>query len=615
MEKSHQKEQKNTGKSRQMRIKNYLKEHPLVTDGAMGTYYEKKYTVKSGLAELENLNCPDKIKEIHLDYIRSGARLIRTNTFACNTTFLADIQEVTECVRAGYQIAKEAVEVSGEDVIIAADLGPIPEADFEEKEHILDEYKIICDTFLEQGAECFIFETQSDFYYLKPLTAYLKERADVFIIVQFSCDKSGYTKSGLSMERIIQTAASMEEVDAYGFNCGVEAAHLYQMLKDVTFPNDKYVTALPNAGYPYTLRGKTIYSSNEQYFVEMMEAISGLGINILGGCCGTTPSHIEKIARQLKDLPLVPKKIGKILSDESRGRESEFERKLSLGEKAFIVELDPPFGIDIQKVLDGSKRLKKAGVDLITLADSPMARPRMDAMQLAAAVQRKVGVPVMPHVCCRDKNVIALRSVMLGAYMNEIRHFLIVTGDPIPRESRGHIKGVFDFNSIRLMEYVREMNRDVFMDEPVVYAGALNYHGANPDAIIRRMQQKMENGCSSFLTQPVYSKEDIERLAYIKEHSGAKLICGIMPLVSYRNARFVANEMPGIFVPEEIVNRYREDMSREEAEAVAIEISLELAEELKEIADGYYFMTPFNRASLIAGIIEQIQDRINERQD
>lgn len=593
-----------------MRLQDYLKEHRLITDGAMGTYYEKKYTARSGLAELENLNSPEKIKQIHLDYIRSGARLIRTNTFACNTTFLENIEEVKTCVKAGYRAAEEAVKVSGEDVVIAADLGPIPEADFEEKEHILNEYKIICDTFLEQGAGCFVFETQSDFHYLEPVTAYLKEKADVFIIVQFSCDKSGYTKSGLSMERIIQTAAHMDQIDAYGFNCGVEAAHLYQMLKDMTFPNDKYVTALPNAGYPYTLRGKTIYSSNEEYFVEMMEEIAGLGIDIVGGCCGTTPSYIEKISRHLKNVPLAKKKIGRILSEGNRGRKSEFEHKLSRGEKAFIVELDPPFGIDTKKVMEGSRRLKKAGVDLITLADSPMARPRMDAMQLAGAVQRETGVAVMPHVCCRDKNVIALRSVMLGAYMNEIRHFLLVTGDPIPREARGHIKGVFDFNSIRLMEYIKEMNRDVFMEEPVLYAGALNYHGANPDAIIRRMQQKVESGCNCFLTQPVYSKEDIERLTYIKAHIDTKLICGIMPLVSYKNARFVANEMPGIFVPDEIVSRYSEQMSREEAEAVATEISLELAEGLKEVADGYYFMTPFNRASLIAGIIEKIKETI-----
>lgn len=593
-----------------MNLKEYLKSHRLITDGAMGTYYEKKYAVEDTIAEMENLNCAERIKAIHLDYIRSGARFIRTNTFACNTRFLENIEEVRACIKAGYQIARSAVEASGEDVVIAADLGPIPEMEYEEKEDVLKEYRIICDTFLEEGAECFVFETQSDFYYIEPITAYLKERADVFIIVQFSCDKSGYTKSGLSMERIIQTAAAMDNIDAYGFNCGMEAVHLYRMLEKMTFPNDKYVTALPNAGYPYTLRGKTVYSNNEEYFVEMMEKLAGLGINILGGCCGTTPSYIEKISAHLERIPLASKRIGTLQQEENGKKISAFEEKLSRREKTFIVELDPPFGLDITKVMEGSKHLKKVGVDLITLADSPMARVRMDAMQLAAAVQREVGIEVMPHICCRDKNVIAIRSSMLGAYMNELRHFLIITGDPIPRESRGHIKGVFNFNSIRLMEYVQEMNRDVFMDEPVFYGGALNYHGANPDAIIRRMQQKKDAGCSCFLTQPVYSKEDIERLAYIKKNIDAKLICGIMPLVSYKNARFVANEMPGIFVPEEIVSRYREDMSREEAEETAIDISIELAKELEEIADGYYFMTPFNRFSLIAKIIEQIKDGI-----
>lgn len=149
-----------------MNLKEYLKFHRLLTDGAMGTYYEKKYTIKNGIAEVENLNCPEKIKAIHLDYIRSGARLIRTNTFACNTMFLEDIEEVKACIRAGYKAAKAAVEVSGEDVVIAADLGPIPEMEFEGKEDVLEEYRTICDTFLEEGAECFVFETQSDFYYI-----------------------------------------------------------------------------------------------------------------------------------------------------------------------------------------------------------------------------------------------------------------------------------------------------------------------------------------------------------------------------------------------------------------------------------------------------------------
>lgn len=590
-----------------MELREYLKSHRLITDGAMGTYFEKKYTTRGKLVELENLDYPEKIKKIHLEYIQSGARLIRTNTFACNTAFLPDLETVLECVRKAYRVAEQAARESGENVVVAADLGPIPEADFESKEHILDEYKAICDTFLEQGASCFVFETQSDFQYVRPITAYLKERADVFIIVQFACDQSGYTKAGLDAARIIQTAAAMDSIDAYGFNCGMEAAHLYRMLKDVSFPNDKYVTALPNAGYPYTLRGKTVYANNMQYFAEMVRAIAGLGVNILGGCCGTTPSYIARIQEELRHVPLAQKKIGRADPQAGRKTHSAFAEKLANSEKTFLVELDPPYGVDIQKVIEGGKALKKAGADLITLGDSPMARTRMDPIQLAARLQYETGMAVMPHVCCRDRNVIAMRSVLLGAYMNHIRHFLLVTGDPVPREGRGHITGVFDFNSIRLMEYVKGMNDDVFVADPVFYAGALNYHGANLDGIIRRMQEKMEAGCGAFLTQPVYAKDDVERLAYLKEKTGARLICGILPLVSYKNARFVANEMPGIFVPEEIVLRYQEGMDREEAEATAKEISVEIARSLEQVADGYYFMTPFNRAALIASIIGEMK--------
>lgn len=593
-----------------MKIQDYLKKHRLLTDGAMGTYYEKSYATENELTERANLKHPDRIKTIHMEYIKSGARLIRTNTFACNTRFFDNIKEVEDSIRAGYEIAKAAVKASKEDVIIAADIGPIPEMEYEEKEEVLQEYKVICDTFLELGAECFVFETQSEFTYLEPITQYIKTKSDAFIITQFSCDKSAHTKSGLSMERIIDKAAKMSNIDAYGFNCGIEAVHMYQMLKDITFPNEKYVTVLPNAGYPYTLRGKTIYSNNEDYYVEKMELIAKLGINIIGGCCGTTPLHIAKLNERLKETALQQKRIGSNQKKKLGEGESVFTRKLERGEKPFVVELDPPFGVHADKVIEGAKRLKKAGIDMLTLSDSPMARARMDAMQLGAILQKEIGITVMPHISCRDRNVISLRSAILGGYMNEMRHFLVITGDPVPRESRGHITGVYDFNSIRFMEYIQEMNRDVFAEEPVLCAGALNYHGANPDAIIRRMKQKMEAGSRFFLTQPIYSKEDIERIAYIKEKSGAKIICGIMPLVNYKNALFVSNEMPGIFIPEEIVVRYKEDMSREEAEAVATEISVELAVKLKDIADGYYLMTPFNRAGLIAGIIEQIKEKI-----
>lgn len=590
-----------------MKIEEYLKSGRLITDGAMGTYFEEKYQTDHEIAEAYNLKEPDRIRQIHTEYINNGAKLIRTNTFAANSMFFSDRQEVAELIKAGYNIARQAVEESGQTVFIGADIGPIFDSRFLEKDIILEEYRGICDIFLDCGAEIFIFETQSEFTYLSEITRYLKEKKDVFIIVQFSLDRSGYTKGGIRIEQIIQKAAHMDTIDAYGFNCGVGAAHLYQMLKEVKFPNDKWVSALPNAGYPLTLRGRQVYVDSKSYYVDRMEGIAGLGIDIIGGCCGTTPEHIKEVSMRLADRKRSAKRIGSGMAAAVKTERSEFVRKLEKGEKVYIVELDPPFGIETGKVVQGANILKEVGVDILTLADSPMARARMDAGKLAAKVQRTVGIPVMPHICCRDKNVIGMRSSLLGDYMNELRHFLIVTGDPVSRDAKGQVTPVFDFNSIRFMNYVQGMNEDVFAAAPVFYGGALNYHGANPDAIIARMQKKIEAGCGCFLTQPIYSKEDAARIAYIKDHIDAKIICGILPLISYKNAMFVANEMPGICVPEEIISRYRPDMSREEAEEAAVTAAVEIAGDLKETADGYYFMTPFNRAGMIGRIVEKLK--------
>ncbi len=596
-----------------MRIKEYLRSNRLVADGAMGTYFEEKYKKENELAERANLAAPEKIKEIHLEYLRSGARFLRTNTFAANSMFFDNMEVIEQTIRKAYEIAESAVaefqrEENEAEVFIAADIGTIYDSDHLEYETVLAEYKRICDVFLDCGANCFLFETQTDFVYIDPVSRYLKEKADVFLIAQFSVDKSGYTKSGLSAEKIVRTAAQMETIDAYGFNCGVEATHMYRLLKELTFPNDKPVTSLPNAGYPYTLRGRALFSHNVPYYVEEMKKIAELGMDVMGGCCGTTPAHIEKLSEALKEIPQVSKKIGVPQEVAMGSCESDFERKLARGEKVYIAELDPPFGTDASKALRGAKELAGAKLDMITLSDSPMARARMDAGQLAVRLEHEAGVPVMPHICCRDKNVIALRANLLGTYMNGIRHYLIVTGDPVARGDRERVTSVFDFNSIKLMRYVSGMNEDMFADEPVSFGGALNYHGANVDAIIERMKLKIQNGCRYFLTQPIYTKDDVERIRYIKERVDTKILCGIMPLVSYKNAMFVKNEMPGIHISDEIVAHYTPEMSREEAEDAAILISLKTAKSLYDIADGFYFMTPFNRTGLIRRIMEEIRN-------
>lgn len=630
-----------------MNIKEYLQQHRLITDGAMGTYYEKKYQNHTEASEYANTKYPERILDIHLEYMRAGAKLIRTNTFASNTLLFDNVEQVQENIRAGFAIAQQARERylqelgRQEDIYIAADIGPVYAAGLEEEKQALEEYQAICDAFLSCGAEIFLFETQTDFAELGRAAAYVREKApEAFVAAQFAFDKSGYTRSGISLGRIVEMAEGCRELDAYGFNCGVGAAHMYQLLKNTAFSGDKYVSALPNAGYPVSLRGKTIYADNEAYFVKMGCEIAQLGIDIQGGCCGTTPDYIHRLSEALSKKERGQKnRIGEREQQTLQNRsekdaavyqagmqnavrreqdlpqgagmeQNDFRRKLLAGEKVYVVELDPPFKNDISKVMDGAKLVKEAGADMIDLADSPMARARMDAGALAARIQREIGIPAMPHLCCRDKNLIALRSAIMGNYMNGIRQMLFITGDPVERDARNRISSVFDVNSIRLMQYMQEMNIELYEDEPVFYGGALNYHGANPDAILQRMYRKKEAGCSYFMTQPIYAPEDIERIRWLKERIDTKILCGIMPLVSYKNAMFIHNEMPGIQIPEDIRSRYRPEMTREEAQETAVEISVKIINHLEDLADGYYFMTPFNRAGLIVEILRKGRRRL-----
>lgn len=602
-----------------MKIRDYIRNHVIVTDGAMGTYYGSLFSQDEILVEKENQRNPKRVKEIHLAYLNAGANLIRTNTFATNRNFFPDAGEVRRNIAAAYTIAKEAVaEYDGaEPVFIAADIGTIHDLMGAGEPDVLSEYRQIIDAFLEQGAEIFLFETQADLYYIRPLVSYIKEKCPAaYVMVSFSFDKTGFTKAGTSFSRMVDVMGSAEEVDAYGLNCGMEGLHMYQMLKDVVFPNEKPLIALPNAGYPFVLRGKTIYGKNEAYFLQMEQKLLSLGVDIIGGCCGTTPSYIEgtkalvvqgkKAAKRVLAAADAPEGAHTVFPKEET--HSSFSKKLSHGEKPIVVELDPPSDIQVERLLSGARMLKERRVDLLTLSDSPMARSRMDASLLGSLIQREIGITVMPHMSCRDRNIISLRGTLLGDYINDLRHFLFVTGDPVAKYDRSSITQVFDYNSVKFMGLVQEMNEEQFAKEPVLYGGALNYQGSNIEAIVRRIKEKMERGCSFFLTQPVYSKEDVERIAQLRQMTGAKIIGGIMPLVSRKNALFIANEMPGISVPQELTEAYREDMTRKEAEETALKIAVETGSRMGPVTDGFYFMTPFNRVSLICSIIDAFRE-------
>ena len=602
-----------------MDIREYLANNRLITDGAMGTWYDRLTGYKGNLAERANLENPQQIRDIHRAYIEAGAQLIRTNTFAVNSMFFS-ADEIEEVLKAAWENASQAVSDSGKDVWIAADMGPIDADETKSDGDVEQEYIQLSDYFLRLGAKVFVFETLSDFRYVKRAGSYIKAKCpDAFVVMQFSFNRNSYTRSGMSVRAILSEAASMADMDAVGFNCGVGPLHLYELLKNQSFPKGKYMTVLPNAGYPTELRGRTLYSENVPYYVEMMGRIANLGFDIIGGCCGTTPEHIRGLHHLLVNNVKPPKKLMPAVystdrqsgcGQEAAEEKTELIQKLERGEKIFVVELDPPFDANDTKLMDGASLLRDIGVDMITLADSPLARPRADSIASAIKMRYTRQMEAMPHISCRDKNVIAHRAQLLGMHMNGLRHALIVTGDPIARGDRESIKSVFNFNSIKLMKYVQTMNQEVFGNRPIYYGGALNHNNGSADNIAARMRLKMEAGAQWFLTQPIYGQDDIDRLRELKEKSGGRIIAGIMPLVSRKNALFIKNEMPGIHVPEHVLEQYEEGMSREAYEDVAAAISVDLMKRLEDVCDGYYMMTPFNRAALIKRIILQAKKEL-----
>lgn len=598
-----------------MQIKEYLKNNNLIPDGSMGTYYSSIVNQPGAISEYANLTAPAIIERIHRDYITAGAQILRTNTFAANRAVLKmNMDEQKQLVHTACRIAKKAVDESKRSILhdqpiwIFGDIGPIPQDAETKEEDVFEEYKLLCDIFMEEGMDGIHFETFSNLIYIEKLIPYVKERnKDMFLLTSFSVNKNGYTGAGISAARIFDKVSRLEGIDGCGLNCGIGSGHMYQILKKIYFPENKLIYAAPNAGYPEQMQNRMVFMDNAEYFSGNMKRIAELGVDILGGCCGTTPEYITNLTETInrKGHTVSVRKERKDVGDAKPVKENEFLKRLSSGKKVIAVELDPPYDANMDQVMECAHILKDSGADMITFADSPMGRSRVDSILMSIKIAEETGLNVMPHICCRDRNMISMRSVLLGAYIHGIRNLLLVTGDPVPGESRVSTTGVFDYNSMQLMDYVKEMNVEHFAQDPFCYGGALNHSRGSLERIVERMKRKIDAGAAYFLTQPIYSLEDVQRIRFFKKKLDTKILCGIMPLVSYRNACFIKNEFTGIHVPDQIIERYRPDMSREEAENVGASIAREMMELLDPVADGYYFMLPFNRVSLMDKILRK----------
>ena len=591
-------------------VRKLLTQRPLLFDGGMGTYYKTKPGQE---CEQANLTDPEGILAVHRAYLAAGADAIKTNTFSLPRLAAAQQPGWEQLADAGWQLAAKAAGETGAAVF--ADLGPAPDT---ENLPAAQVYLAVAKRFALLGARNFLFETLStEDGVLEAIRALKQTVPGAFVLVSFAVLPDGYTREGRYCAELVRRMAQSGVVDAVGLNCvsapGAMRA-LVQQLGDAGLP----LSVMPNAGYPVVARAQVRYQGKPEYFARELSRLAAEGVRILGGCCGTTPQHIAALRTALdalpETLPAAPAAKPAAAAKPAVETDDAFLRKLRAGQRVIAVELDSPKDADLTAYLEGARRLQAAGADLLTVADCPIARARMDSSLVACRVHRELGMNVLPHMTCRDRNLNATKALLLGLYAEGVREVLAITGDPIPTAERDEVKNVYQFNSRKLAQYIVSLaGEGREMPSPITVFGALNLNARNFEVELRRAAEKLENGMSGFLTQPVLSAQAVENLKKARETLGerAKILAGILPVVSQRNAIFMENEVNGIHVDETIIQKF-EGLDRAAGEELGLEVSVQAAKAAAPYADGFYLMTPFNRVALMERLIARLRTEVTD---
>ena len=587
-------------------VREILKKRPLLFDGGMGTYYKAKPGQE---CEQANLLDPEGVLAVHGAYLEAGADAIKTNTFGLPRMAAAGNPLWEALTDEGWRLAAQAAAKTGAAVF--ADLGPAPDTESLPAAQI---YTALAERFAALGAKNFLFETLSSDAGVAEAAKKIKETVpDAFVLVSFAVLPDGYTREGRHCAELVRSMTACGAVDAVGLNC-VSAPGAMRTLVQQLGRTELPLSVMPNAGYPVVTRTRVQYQGRPEYFARELVGLAAEGVRILGGCCGTTPAHIAALRTALdalpEQLPVAAAAPVPAAAKPEVETDDAFLRKLNAGQKVIAIELDSPKDADLTGYLEGARRLQAAGADLLTIADCPIARARMDSSLVACRVHRELGLNVLPHMTCRDRNLNATKALLLGLYAEGVREVLAITGDPIPTAERDEVKNVYQFNSRKLAQYIVSLaGEGREMPSPLTVFGALNLNARNFDVELRRAQEKLENGMSGFLTQPVLSAQAVENLKKTREALGsrAKILAGIMPVVSQRNAIFMENEVNGIHVDAEIIERFA-GLDRAQGEELGLEVSVKAAQAAAPYADGFYLMTPFNRIALMERLIARLKE-------
>ncbi len=606
-----------------------LAQGPLLADGAMGTLlFERGIPYERSFDEL-NLTQPTLIEAIHRDYLAAGAELIETNTFGANAFRLTAhglADKARTIARQGVKVARNAREIVGTTAFVAGSMGPLGRP-LEPFGHIAvadaeKAFRVQAEGLLEGGLDVFVLETFQDLSeILAALRAIKSVTAEVPVIAQMTFGLDGKTRYGHSPSLVVK-ALKQAGADVVGVNCGVGPQPLLEVIEDVLAAAEGTpVSAMPNAGLPQFVEGRYVYLASPQYFAEFAARAIELGVKLVGGCCGTTPAHVkamrERLASHLPAEKLPPGADVHVIERapiETEAPSDEGEPSLlRLMKSRFTVsvEIDPPRGINVQKVMAGARLMAARGVDCINIADSPMARIRMSAMSLAFQIHREMpAMELILHYTTRDRNLMALQSELLGAHALGLHNILCLTGDPPSLGDYPNMTAVYDTDSMGLIRIVRQLNEGTDQAGSSI-GGQTNFAvgcGVNPtaenlDVELERFQRKLDAGAQFVMTQPVYELQCWEQ--FLEKLGGMPkipLLIGILPLQSFRHAEFLHNEVPGITVPDWIRQRMHD--AGNEGQKVGVELAQDLLAQCRAMANGVYLMPSFGRYENCLEVLE-----------
>ncbi len=609
-------------------MKNILEritEHPLIFDGAMGTMiYSKGIFINTCYEHLCVTN-PKLIGGIHQQYADAGADVIETNSFGANRLKLEGhglVDQLEAINRAAVRLAREA---AGNEALVAGSVGPILKAG---QVFIENEARALAEVYREQmailadeGIDFFMLETFSHIQEAQ-LAAQVAAEFGAPIFVSMIVGKDGETQKGRKIEQLIQTLENDDNVDGIGVNCGVGPAAAFSNAERALAQTTKPFTVMANAGVPQEVDGRLIYMSTPEYFTEYSKNMIQIGVRGIGGCCGTTPEHIAMMAKSVKSMTGVKKHVAITSQVQEKAPEvavvptakkCNFAAKLARGEKVTSVEITPPRSIDLKPMLSKCQTCKDAGIDAINIPDGPRASARISPMVAALAVEREVGIETVLHYCCRDRNLIGMQSDLLGGYAGGLRNYLIITGDPPKLGDYPDSTPVFDVDAVGLTQVVTNLNHGVDVGGNPINppTGILIGIGANPCAVdpeheLKHYLNKIHAGAEYAITQPIFDPEALLRFLDAAEaRDGAiPVVAGVWPLVSLRNAEFLNNEVPGVEVPNSILERMSKAKTKEDGRKVGVEIAREICESIVDRVAGYQVSAPFGIVDLALQVLE-----------